>query len=96
MLTGSTAQWVDELEEKPEINEFGQISTTQNNFLPNSSNNQLELTNLGGELGQPGGSQDGQFSNAWYSYPSYQNGNRDTFSSSILSFNENSNVVSIS
>ena len=90
ILTTSTSQWVDELEEKPEINEFGQISSSQN-FLPSASNS-LELTNLGQEIQQ---SQDNQFPSSWYSYP-YQNGTRDSFSNSLLSFNETSNPVSIS
>lgn len=70
--------------------------------MPNGVANNMELTNLGQEIvGQPT-NQETQFANSWFSaYPSYQNhsanrNDHNSFSSSLLSFNENTNVVSIS
>ena len=132
------SSWVEELEEKPEINEFGQIAPRrsinqsnlhhhhqqqhqqqqqqqqhqqqqgQNELGGNGSNGQGG-SNMNGQ-GVNGGHNGGQIhqnhiqnqfqsnhpSSSWYPYSYPTNQNRDSFSSSLITYSENNNVIGIS
>ena len=128
------SSWVEELEEKPEINEFGQIAPRrsinqsnlhhhhqqhqqqqhqqqqgQNELGGNGSNGQGG-SNMNGQ-GVNGGHNGGQMSHqnhiqnqfqsnhpssSWYPYSYPTNQNRDSFSSSLITYSENNNVIGIS
>ena len=131
------SSWVEELEEKPEINEFGQIAPRrtinqstmqhhhhqqhqqqqqqqhqqqqqqqgQNELVGNSSNSQ-SMNGQGVSGGHNGGQihqnhiqnqfQSNHPSSSWYPYSYQTNQNRDSFSSSLITYSENNNVIGIS
>ena len=128
------SSWVEELEEKPEINEFGQIAPRRSINQPNLHHHhqqqhqqqqqqqqhqqQQGQNELGGNgsNGQGGSNMNGQGvnggqihqnhiqnqfqsnhpSSSWYPYSYPTNQNRDSFSSSLITYSENNNVIGIS
>ena len=126
------SSWVEELEEKPEINEFGQIAPRrsinqsnmhhhhqqhqqqqqqhhqqqqgQNELSGNVSNSHAgaNMTGSGVNGGQihqnhvQNQFQSNHPSSSWYPYSYQANQNRDSFSSSLITYSENNNVIGIS
>ena len=124
------SSWVEELEEKPEINEFGQItpsrgrSLNQTNMHHHHQQPQQHQQQAQNELGGNGstgnmavngnqavnGGHNGQIhqshihnqfqsnhaTSSWYPYSYSTNQNRDSFSSSLITYSENNNVIGIS